>query len=284
MPYRRDDDVEKEFETLITLMANMITAQAEAPQSSTSPPQWSINLHVLSMKLFKHLCSARTLLEPCSFSAPALPPYGYIDHSSIAAVTRSSIENYLVMHWLFSGGKESLRDFNHSVWMYSGWKKRNKLVATTQEAKEARQKAEDEAAELWLLIQASPHFEKYNKDQVRSLRKGNWDVDWHWHDLAREAGLHHTYFTSIYPYLSGYTHSDYISCLQMGQADTIGDQYMLGAFSMSVSLMIMGHFSTFYASIYPAAKALLEISEAKYLASKWCVRAEDMDFLYKDNE
>ncbi len=284
MPYLRDDDVEKVFDTLITLMADMITAQARAPQSSTPPPQWAVNLHVLSMKLFKHLCSARTLLQPSSFRTPATAPYGYIDHSSIAAITRSSIENYLVMHWIFSGGNESLRDFNHLVWMYSGWKKRNKIFATTKEAKEARQRAENEAADLWLLIQASPHYEKYNKDQVRSLRKGNWNTGWHWPDLAKEAGLHHTYFASIYPYLSGYTHSDYISCLQIGQAQTLDDQYMLGASSISISLMVLGHFSAFYAGIYPSAKVILEASEAKGLALKWRVLAEDMNFLYGNDE
>ena len=284
MPYLRDDDVENEFDTLITLMAEMITAQARAPQSSTAAPQWAINLNVLSMKLFKHMCSARTLLEPCSFRSPAIPPHGYIDHSSIAAITRSSVENYLVMHWLFSGGNESTRDFNHLVWMCSGWKKRNKIFATTHEGKAARQSAENDAANLWLVIQASPHYEKYNKDQIRSMRKGNWNAGWQWSDLAREAGLHHTYFASIYPYLSGYTHSDYISCLQIGQAQTIGDQYMLGASSVSINLMILGHFSAFYADIYPSAKAVLEASKSKDLASKWRILAENMNFLYENDE
>ncbi|WP_258198152.1 DUF5677 domain-containing protein [Pseudomonas viridiflava] len=280
MPYQRDAEIETEFGALITLMADMITSQANAPLGVAAPPEWSINLHILSMKLFKHLCSARTLLEPCSFGTATLPPYGYIDHSSIAAVTRSSIENYLVMHWLLGGGDDSVREFNHLIWMHSGWKKRSKLVATTEEAKVGRQRAEDAAAELWRLVQASPHYQKYNKDQQKRLRKGSWDVDWHWHDLACQAGLHNTYFTSIYPYLSGYTHSDFISCLQIGQASTIGTQYMLGASSISISLMVLGHFSTFYANLYPAAKAVLDASETKHLVSKWYLRAEDMDFLY----
>lgn len=279
--YQQDMEIEDEFDDLITLMADMITSQANAAPDAISPPQWSINLHILSMKLFKHLCSARTLLEPCSFGTATLPPYGYIDHSSIAAVTRSSIENYLVMHWLWGGGEDQVREFNHLIWMHAGWKKRSKLFATTEEAKVARQQAEDTAAELWILVQESPNYQTYDKNKQKRLRKGSWDVDWNWQDLARQAGLHHTYFTSIYPHLSGYTHSDFISCMQIGQASSISDQYMLGVTSISTSLMVLGHFSTFYANLYPAAKAVLDASKTRHLVSKWYLRAEDMDFLYR---
>lgn len=279
--YQREAEIESEFDRLITLMADMITCQANAVPTTTAAPQWSIHLHVLSMKLFKHLCSARTLLEPCSFGTATLAPFGYIDHSSIAAVTRSSLENYLVMHWLWAGGNDHDRDFNHLIWMHAGWKKRSKFIATTEEAKAARQVAEDKAAELLTLIKASPKYQMYDTDKKKKLRKGLWDVDWYWHDLAREAGLHHTYFASIYPHLSSYTHSDFISCLQIGQASSISDQYMLGASSISTSLMLLGHFSTFYANLYPAAKALLDESETRHLVSKWHLRAEDMDFLYR---
>ncbi len=282
LPYKRDAEIENEFDALITLMADMITSQANAPLSAMHPPQWSINLHILSMKLFKHLCSARTLLEPCSFGTATLPAHGYIDHSSIAAVTRTCLENYLVMHWLLGGEDEAVREFNHLIWMHSGWKKRSKVFATSKDGRVAKQRAEESAADLWVLIQESVCFQKYSKDQQKKLRKGSWDVDWYWHDLARHAGLHNTYFTSIYPYLSGYTHSDYISCLQIGQAVAIDTQYMLGASSISANLMILGHFTAFYANLYPAAKAVLEDSETRQLASKWYIRAEDMDFLYRE--
>lgn len=200
--------------------------------------------------------------------------------SSIAAVTRSSIENYLVMHWLWGDGEVSVREFNHLIWVYSGWKKRSKVVATSAEAKISRQQAEDKAAENWMLVQASSHYKKYTSDQQKRLRKGFWDVGWGWPDLAKQAGLHNSYFQAIYPYLSGYTHSDFISCLQIGQASAIGDQYMLGVSSISVSVMVLAHFSNFYANLYPPAKVVLDSSEALQVVSKWHIKAEDMEFLY----
>lgn len=264
------------------LIADMITAQSMTPPSDPEPPQWSYDLHTLSMKLFKHLCSTRTLLEPCPFGTATHRPFGYIDHSSIAVVTRSSIENYLVMNWLFGAGDDERRVFNHRVWMYSGWKKRSKLFASTEEAKEALLKANANAAELLELIEASPIYKNYESEKRRKVRKGMWDVDWNWSDLAREAGLHRTYFASIYPYLSGYTHTDYISCMQIGDAQTLEDQYMLGSMSISTSLMILGHFAFFYAKLFPAALAILEKSPAKSVADMWHIRAEDMNFIYGD--
>lgn len=101
--YERSTELEGEFDVLIILMADMITAQARAGYVNVNAPVWSVDLHNL-LKLFKHLCSARALLEPCGFRTPTLPPYGYIDHSSVMVVTRSAIENYLVMHWLHANG------------------------------------------------------------------------------------------------------------------------------------------------------------------------------------
>lgn len=280
--YTRNAEIETEFDLLITLMADMVTAQAKSSMlDQKEGPDWSYSLHDLSLKLVKHLYSTRALLEPSGFQTATLPPYGYIDHSSVAVLARSSIENYLVMYWLFSRGDESLREFRYTVWKYCGWKKRAKTFVSTNEALESRQSAIDDAAELLPAIQASPHYQKYSDNQKRSLRKGKWDVDWHWNDLAVEAGLHRTYFNSIYPYLCGYAHSDYISSLQIGQATRIQDQYDLGLSWVLTNLMIIGHFTHFYATLFPAAKAVFEASvEARNVAEKWYLKAEDVEFIY----
>ncbi|SFQ38520.1 hypothetical protein SAMN03159489_03353 [Pseudomonas sp. NFPP07] len=276
----RSSEVEREFEVLITLMADMIMGHAEANQH-VHPPKWALDLHVLSMKLFKHLCSIRTLLKPCGLETGTLPRFGYIDHSSVSALTRTAVENYLVMYWLYSNGDESLREFRHTVWKYCGWKKRSKLVPTIEEAKISHQEAVDTAAELMARIEASPYFKDYSVADKKSLRKGNWSAGSNWNDLAEKAGLHRIYFTSIYPYLSGYTHSDFISCLQIGQAQTLNVQYSLGVASLQISLLMIGHFSHFYAELFPTAKEILEHSgEAFELATKWHIKTDDMAFLY----
>lgn len=278
--YSRNAETEQQFEAMLGLMADMITAQGSTPETQHAPPQWALNLHVLSIKLFKHLGSARTLLEPCPFRTATHAPYGYIDHSSIATVTRAALENYLVMHWLYSEKDVSKREYNHNLWVYGGWKKRSKFIATTPEAEKAKQAAALHAAELLPLITSSPFYQSYDDSQKRNVRKGLWDVEWYLKDLASDAGMHMIYFTSIYQHMSGYVHTDYISCLQIGEAKYLADQYMLGTASISTTLMILGHFSVFYARMFPAAKTVLDGSPAKGLVDKWYICTEDMDFLY----
>lgn len=171
MQYQRAEELEGEFGVLIGLMAEMITAQAEQYDPTVDIPKWMFSQHDLSKKLFRHICSARTLLEPSPFRNETIPPYSFIDHSSRAVLTRSALENYLVMTWLLSGSNESLREFRHNVWEYCGWKKRSKMAATTDEAREVRQKAEADAAALWPAIHGSPHYRGYTAPQQDRLRK-----------------------------------------------------------------------------------------------------------------
>jgi len=282
MQYQREEELERDFDVLIGLMAEMITAQAEQHDPTAHNPTWMFSQHDLSKKLFRHMCSVRTLLEPSPFRNEKIPPYSFIDHSSVAVLTRSALENYLVMTWLLSGSNESLRAFRHNVWVYCGWKKRSKMAATNDEAREARQKAKEDAAALWPAIHGSPYYQEYTPQQQDRLRKGSWDVGWHWNDLAVEAGLHKTYFTSHYPFLSGHVHSDFIGVLQNGQAIHLADQYMLGVGNLLVILMLIGHFAHHYASLFPPAnEVLLNAGIARETAEKWNLRAEAMDFLYQ---
>ncbi|UVM27782.1 DUF5677 domain-containing protein [Pseudomonas sp. B21-021] len=285
MPYQREEELEREFGLLIALMADMITAQATQHDPKAEVPGWMFSQHDLAKKLFRHMCSARTLLEPSPFQNQTFPSRSFIDHSSIAVLTRSSLENYLVMTWLLSGGNQSLQEFRHNVWEYCGWKKRSKMAATTNDARTVRQAAEDDAVALWPEIQGSPHFQNYTEAQQKSLRKGDWGVGWNWNDLALEAGLHRTYFTSIYPFLSGHVHSDFIGAIQNGQANNLQDQYMLGSGHLMVIVMLLGHFAHHYAGVFPPARNVLHgAGEARVIAEKWNLRADDMDFLYQPRE
>lgn len=285
MPYQRMKELEREFDLLIGLMGDMITAQAMLHDPTADSPGWMYSQHDLAKKLFRHMCSARTLLEPSPFQSQTVPAHGFIDHSSVAVLTRTSLENYLVMTWLLSGGNKSLQEFRHNVWEYCGWKKRSKFAATTNEARSARQAAEDDASALWPVIQESPHFQNYTESQQQRLRKGDWGTGGHWNDLAEEAGLHKTYFTSTYPFLSGHVHSDFIGALQNGQAVTLDNQYMLGSGHLQVIVMLMGHFAHHYANLFPPANnVLLHAGEVREIAEKWNLRADDMDFLYRPQE
>jgi hypothetical protein len=106
MQYQRAQELEREFDALIALIADMITAQAKQHVPTAHTPAWMFSQHDLAKKLFRHMCSVRSLLEPSPFRNQVIPSHSFIDHSSVAVLTRSAIENYLVMTWLHSTGSD----------------------------------------------------------------------------------------------------------------------------------------------------------------------------------
>jgi len=93
MQYQRAQELEREFDALIALIADMITAQAKQHVPTAHTPAWMFSQHDLAKKLFRHMCSVRSLLEPSPFRNQVIPSHSFIDHSSVAVLTRSAIEN-----------------------------------------------------------------------------------------------------------------------------------------------------------------------------------------------
>lgn len=269
--HKRREDLEGQFDVMMNVMAGMIDAQSCQPGEPQPTRDYAI--HSLAIKLFMHLRSAKTLIAPSE--------HGYIDHASIAVLTRSSIECFLVMNWLNADGDHSLQTFRYDVWHYAGMKKRSKLYAADDYTKARRQNASDICETLLVQIESSEHYSHYSADQKRSIRKGNWDTGWHWNDLAVAAGLHRIYFTTIYSYLSGYVHSDFISSLQIQQAVQVETQYELALGGVQNGLIILAHLCQLYARVFPAAQSVLDSDNiSAEIVKKWYLRADDMDFVY----
>lgn len=269
--HKRREDLEGQFDLMMNLMAGMIDAQSGQPGEPQATTDHAV--HSLAIKLFMHLRSARTLIDPSE--------HGYIDHASIAVLTRSSIECFLVMNWLNADGDHSLQTFRYDVWHYAGMKKRSKLYAADEYTKARRQHASDLCKSLLVRIESSEHYARFSDNQKKSIRKGNWDAGWHWNDLAVAAGLHHIYFTTIYSYLSGYAHSDFISSLQIQQAVQVETQYELALSGVQHGLIMLAHLCHLYARVFPAAQSVLDADKISIkIVKKWYLRAADMDFVY----
>ena len=103
-----------------------------------------------------------------------------------------------------------------------------------------------------------------------------------WADLGVAAGFHEKYFRNIYNYLCGYSHSSFISILQVGQARTIEDQAMLAKAIMGIGVVIMAHFSAAYVHLLASAAQVLSQNEkAAHIAEQWRFSADDMVTLYR---
>lgn len=274
-------DLEHDFDSLMELMVAMVESRAGSPL--TSGMEWLNDIQTLSLKLFNQLCSTRVLAKGCVFESQNGQRIEFIDQGSIAVLARASVETFLTLHWVFSGSAEQSM-FRHMLWQCGGLMDRLNITPTTDEGRAKQRESGEQVAQLLIRIEANPLLAAYSKKEVKELRKGNWRVGWSWGAEAVRAGFHKSYFDNIYGHLCGYSHSSYISAMQIGQAQDLRDQYNLSQMGFQVSTHILAHFVHFYASTFSPAADLLNSSPAKPIADLWHFRADDMNHIYGPNE
>lgn len=270
-------DLESDFDGLIELMVVMIDARAESRM--TPGMEWLNDIQTLSIKLFKQLCSTKSLAYGCVFQSNTGKKVEFIDQGSISILARASIETFLALHWIFEGLAEQSQ-FRHALWQYAGLSDRANLNASTDEGRIKQADAKAQMAQLLKFIEASPFLSLYSVKEIKELKKGNWRVGWSWSSEAVRAGFHKLYFDNVYGHLCGYSHSNYISAMQIGQAQSIADQEQLSRAGVQISIHVMAHFIHFYASTFSPAADLLSASPAKIIADTWHFKAEDMSHIF----
>lgn len=270
-------DIEHDFDALIELMIVIINSRLTSP---VVPEMEFLNdIQTLSLKLFKQLCSTKTVTLGCVFQSKTGSAYEFIDHGSVSILARASVETFLTLHWIFSGDLELSR-FRHRIWQYAGLAERISHTATTAEGRAKQASAREQQAELLPLIQASESLKAYTPKQVDQLLKGNWRVGWSWTDEAVRAGFHRKYFENVYTYLCGYSHSSYISAMQAGQAQDLPTQAWMSDSGLRISVHIIARFIRLYASTFSPASDLLNASESKHIVAFWHFKADDMNPIF----
>lgn len=275
-------DPEQDFATITELFASMIEAQEG--QELSPDDAWINHAQILAMKLFKQACSVRVIINPTRVDFEGGKHVVYVDHSSATILARACLETYIVFHWIFQSKDPALRRFRHGVWRLGGLMDRLKLHPSTEQAREAIGRTRLQAAEQIAEIEASPYLGDYRPEQAKRLLKGDWRVGWSWTDEAVRAGFHKKYFQNVYSHFCGYAHSSYISSMQMGEAQSMGDQRMLALVALQTAVHVMARAVAFYAELFPRGRSVLEAAseEAQKVAYFWGFMGEDMDHLFDE--
>lgn len=275
-------DPEEDFGTLIELFARMVEAQRG--QVLSSADAWMNDAQILAVKLFKQACSVRLILDPTQLDFRDGSQIVFVDHSSATILARACLETFIVLHWIFQSQDPALRRFRHGVWRLGGLMDRLKLHPSNDQAREALRVARLQAADQIAEIEPSPFLSSYSPDQVKRLMKGDWRVGWSWTDEAVRAGFSKKYFQNVYSHFCGYAHTSYISSMQMGQAQSIEDQRMLGLVALQTCVHVLARAIAFYAVLFPAGRTALETSpeDAQNVACFWGFTNVEMDPLYEE--
>ncbi|MES2364061.1 MAG: DUF5677 domain-containing protein [Pseudomonadota bacterium] len=267
------------YSTLLDLFIRLI--QSQAGKKIECGEAWRNDAQTLSVKLFRHLVSMQMLATGATIEQNHVPAVFFVDHASVKVVARAALETYLVFFYLYGTADRALSDFRHKTWRLGGLADRQLIHTSTAENRETLVREKQIIYRLKSEIEATPQFQAYTPKQRAKLLEGDWRVGNGWSDLGVQAGFHETYFKNIYGYLCGYSHSSYLSALQVGQAQSIEEQQMLTQSILGIGVVIMAHFSFSYADAFSSAGEVLSANtEAKQIAEKWRFGPKDMAAIY----
>jgi hypothetical protein len=196
---------------LLELMDSLFRQQIAVPDWQT----WS---EPLIYKLCFHSTSITRLYEGC-----ILPfennrtPFKILDEPSIIALLRVATENYLTFYYLYADKvTDEEKQFRLAIWRYCGIKQRVGFEITTDHGK-AKQAEESILLEsLKQEILNSPLWNGFDKRKQEKILKGIKPRLFNsWIDLIKLSGLRMQLFKNMYGYKSNYSHSEFISVLQL---------------------------------------------------------------------
>lgn len=142
------------------------------------------------------------------------------DESSAITILRTIIENYLTFYYLYSNDcSEEEKQFRLDVWSYSGIKQRSTFSINSAEGKACQEKDILFADEVFGKIKKSNYFKKYKRIEGEILKGKKPKLDYGWQRLIKESKLRQSFFNDMYSYESSYSHSEFLSILQISSTD-----------------------------------------------------------------
>lgn len=149
-----------------------------------------------------------------------------LDFASINILTRSIIEAFLTMEYLFYNNLElNERNFRFYIWQISGYKARQSFFEKRKGLKEnVTEKLKTELSEierLLSIIEKSPYYADLNRQNLWKLDKFGLPRLVSWQKLIEQSILKTSLFETSYKLYSNYAHSEFISLIQMNGANTL---------------------------------------------------------------
>lgn len=263
-----------ESRTLLNLIVQLTNSQAGKDLPAGSP--WMNDAQVLALKFYYHLTSLHVLVQPVEV-VMSQGTASHIDHSSVLVLSRAALETFLTFAHVFGCTESDLREFRHMAWRCAGLLDRQKLQASAR-LPQSKQRLIDEGASIETLraeMQAHARWVHYSGKERTAFLKGEWRAGRGWTAIGVEAGFHPVHIRELYSFLCGYSHTSWLSILQIRDARELLQQAAMTAMSVSNACVLMSFFALHYVALFPdAERVLAAYPEATVLVQKWNLRAE----------
>ena len=170
-------------------------------------------LHGLTLH---NICSGLTLQS--SYFEKELNGAKVIDISSVKVVLRSQLETFLMYYHIYVNPKsDDEKQLRYHAWIYSALLQRQNFPTTTEFGKQQKEKDLIEIENIKIEIQKLSSFSNLSVKQQKALLKtGSGKLFNHWAEILKETGFSDKHaFSTIYNYLSMYSHSEGVSVIQL---------------------------------------------------------------------
>lgn len=269
-------DTRQDFQRLMAVMIAQVDSNAGKRTNAGSDHLG--HAHVLSIKLFRHIVTMYNTVAGCELERSDMSSTRYYDFSSVFVLIRAAFETHLVLHYIFSPDDPDLCLFRYKAWQFGGLKERLKLTATYDDTKEKLRITRLQHDALLIELESSSYYAawgKYKRDKLS--KEGSWNEGLGWNQLAELAGFCSTYFRDIYRYTCSHAHSDFVSVMQITDADTLEAQKGLATTGVGMANMVLAHHIRLFGRIFPESVAAYQgDAVAVSVVDKWYIRAEDM--------
>lgn len=266
------------LETMLPLLIRMLQAQGGQPIADGDG--WKNDHQFLAKKFLYHL---RTLLRTAEGTKIEHDKgeHSFIDHGTINVITRALLENFIVFEWVFGPSDESLSYFRYLTWVVAGLKERAGTPTRSDMAKRQQAFERERCEKLCEEIRSNEHFKKISNGAQKALLLGKWRMGQSIEEIAVQVGFHSKQLEGLYSYLCSYSHSSYISALQIGQADEPMEKE-LSRMAIGVSCNMTARMIKTYARLFPVAQQILDgaSEDEKRVVGRWNFLREDFESSY----
>lgn len=157
--------------------------------------------------------------------------YKSLDFSSINILTRTIIESFLTMEYLFYNNlTDDEKRFRFLIWRISGYKSRQDFFEKKDKnliSEEIQDKLENELDEINELLKEAktfPYFNNLNKQHLWKLDQFGVPRLESWNTLLNNSMLETNIFLIPYKLYSNYAHSEFISLIQLNGSDVLNKE------------------------------------------------------------
>jgi hypothetical protein len=253
------DFINDDYNTILKLYTEIVAVLEEVKL----PSEEVRHLRGFSRKLCFHASSALKLAEGTEIKGISFSGKTY-DFSSVVVLVRSALECYASLHYyFFEAVTPEEKDFRFVLSAYNGLSSRKEIDPLSDNATEQLQRDTIELQNLWNEIQKFARFQNMKARQKNLVERGKLFTNkTEMIDLTNYSEKTRKIF---YSYLSDFTHSGYISLLQIEQNDTLGKQKSMLEIGLAHLAIIMS------LTIFDLAKKYSQVQE---LLSKFPTETE----------